>query len=193
MEYVAILFLVICLNSVLSKQHGSTVLPCTFSKGFSWSYWEGTKWYRSVVAYRKTHHFLIIFDFDIIFLRQNSCLSQNGWHHSICLALLHQNPFPPFHFKPIIDHLACIEVKGMKWSLFDHFCTPPSTVGYVLYRQNHKSHPSSGKKRILRCLSPLIMRISSVNRRHPPVHRGTLVHCQQSPVLLMDGSLWALQ
>ena len=71
--------------------------------------------YRSVVAYRKTHHFLIIFNFDIIFLRQNSCLSQNGWHHSIRLALLHRNPSPPFHFKPIIiDHLACIEVKGMK-------------------------------------------------------------------------------
>ncbi len=67
--------------------------------------------YRSVLAYRKTHHFLIIFDFDIIFLRQNSCLSQNGWHHSIRLA---RNPYPPFHFRPIIDHLACIEVKGMK-------------------------------------------------------------------------------
>ena len=49
--------------------------------------------YRSVVAYRKTHHFLIIFDFDIIFLCQNSCLSQNRWHHLIRLALLHWDPF----------------------------------------------------------------------------------------------------
>jgi hypothetical protein len=84
------------------------------------------------VAKWKTGLFLLLFDFDTKFQRQNSKLSRNGWHHSIPLALARRNQLPIYNFCPIIDLSSCIEVEGIKSVLFATFCTPQPTVGFVL-------------------------------------------------------------